>query len=288
MDSRYYNLVAKNLTAARRLWNVDVVARLEDSEDVMFWQTMFHAARPDVRVKFLPCSISNSGMRVTGKKNCLKYINELNKHYVICVDSDFDNILKPGLLDVGKFILQTYAYSWENHYCWAESLQTRWEALEVNDFNFSEFIIALSGAIYEPLLMLLAAKASDIKHWSLDSMCSAILSTQPNQKPFFENNGKAYIEKIAQQLDSWIATNDVLPEDSVANMRNTLTALKITPTNAYLYMQGHCIYDLILRLGMAMCDGKKDFKSEVLDQTLALEDYDEIGKVVKDVKSVSY
>lgn len=286
MDSRYYNLVAKNLTAARRLWNVDVVARLEDSEDVMFWQTMFHAARPDVRVKFLPCSISNSGMRVTGKKNCLKYINELNEHYVICVDSDFDNILQPGFLDVNKFILQTYAYSWENHYCWAESLQTRWESLDVNDFNFSEFIIALSEAIYEPLLILLAAKASNIKLWSLDSMCSAILSTQSNQKSFFENNGKAYIEKIAQQLDSWIATHDVLPEDSVDKMRNTLTALKITPTNAYLYIQGHCIYDLILRLGIAMCDGKYDFKSEVLDKALTIDGYNEIEKVQKDIMSI--
>lgn len=287
MDSRYYNLVAKNLTAARRLWNVDVVARLEDSEDVMFWQTVFHAARPSVRVKFLPCSISNSGMRVTGKKNCLKYINELNEHYVICVDSDFDNILHPGLLDVSKYILQTYAYSWENHYCWAESLHTRWESLGVNDFNFSEFVTALSETIYEPLLLLLTAKANGINKWSLDSMCSTILGTQPTQKTFFENNGKAYIEKIAQQLESWVESHDTLPEDSLANMRTTLTTLNITPTNAYLYMQGHCIYDLILRLGMAMCDGKYDFKGEVLDMALVIEGYDEIERIQKDIRTIA-
>lgn len=287
MDSSYYNLVAKNLTAARRLWNVDVVARLEDSEDVMFWQTVFHVARPSVRVKFLPCSISNSGMRVTGKKNCLKYINELNEHYVICVDSDFDNILQPGLLDVSKYILQTYAYSWENHYCWVESLQTRWESLGVNDFNFSEFIAALSEVIYEPLLMLLTAKANGIKNWSLDSMCSAILGVQPNQKLFFENAGKAYVEKIAQQLDSWVESHDALPGDSLANMRTTLTTLNITPTNAYLYMQGHCIYDLILRLGIAMCDGKNDFKGEVLDIDLAIDGYDEIERIQKDIRTIA-
>lgn len=226
-------------------------------------------------------------MRVTGKKNCLKYINELNEHYVICVDSDFDNILHPGQLDVSKYILQTYTYSWENHYCWAETLQSRWESLGINDFNFSKFITALSEAIYEPLLMLLAAKANGIKNWSLDSMCSAILSIHPNQKSFFENNGKAYVEKIALALDSWIASHEELPAEYVVNMRNTLTAFNITPTNAYLYMQGHCIYDLILRLGVAMCDGKNDFKSGVLNKALAIDGYEEIERILKDVKIIA-
>lgn len=118
-------------------------------------------------------------------------------------------------------------------------------------------------------------------------MCSAILGTQPTQKTFFDNDGKAYIEKIAQQLDSWVASHDALPTEFIANMRYTLTSLNITPTNAYLYMQGHCIYDLLLRLGMAMCNGKYDFKGEALDIALDIGGYDEIGRIQKDIRIIA-
>lgn len=44
-------LVARNLAAARHLYRVSMVARVESEEDIAFWQHVFSHARPDLKVK---------------------------------------------------------------------------------------------------------------------------------------------------------------------------------------------------------------------------------------------
>lgn len=55
---------------------------------------------------------------------------------IICVDSDFDKFLHPGLLEPTKHILQTHVYSWENHHCQKDNLQQQWNLLNTGTFDF--------------------------------------------------------------------------------------------------------------------------------------------------------
>ena len=75
---RFYKNVAKDLIGTLSLLKKDVVVRVEDKEDIEFWQQMISYARPGVKIKFYPYSSTGKNNHATGKKACLKYIKDLN------------------------------------------------------------------------------------------------------------------------------------------------------------------------------------------------------------------
>ena len=280
-----YNIsAARNLRSARLLYGVDMIVRVEDKDDIPFWQSMLSTVIPGRKLKFLPCTLSSDGQRHSGKTICMKYVGTLDKHFCICVDSDFDNILQPGLLAAEKYIFQTYTYSWENHYCHIQQLQQQWEKFRISDFDFACFISHLSKIIYPPLVALLTAKDKGIKAWSLDAMCSAILSIQPTQKLLLADNGELLCQRIAEKLTKLTEHLKHIDEEDIDAMRHTAETAGLCISNAYLYMQGHCIYNLIHRIGNALSDGKIDFKAEVLDHVLSTSGYKEVDNIVRDIK----
>ena len=50
-----------------------------------------------------------------------------------------------------------------------------------------------------------------------------------------------------------------------------------------LYMQGHCVFDLVLRIGNFLCNGKSDFLYEVLIPSYTCNGYHEIDMVKSDI-----
>lgn len=57
---------ARNIKATRKLYRVDVVARVESEDDISFWQKAIHETRPNVKVKFLPAELSEANVRQRG------------------------------------------------------------------------------------------------------------------------------------------------------------------------------------------------------------------------------
>lgn len=70
-------------------------------------------------------------------------------------------------------------------------------------FSFNTFLTSLSNTIHPYLVKLLAAKKNNIKGWTLDGMCSKILSILPNRKEYLENDGERLIAEISQSLSIW-------------------------------------------------------------------------------------
>ena len=169
---------ARNLAATRHLYRVSMVARVESEEDIPFWQHALSRSRPDLKVKYLPSeSGEGTNVRQRGKTVCMRYAPYLNKHFVICVDSDFDRFTRPGTLTAEKYIFQTYTYSFENHLCWGDALQKKWEALNVHEFDFKSFLTALSGILYPVLIEMLTTKAARKKAWNLIFWLSRLART---------------------------------------------------------------------------------------------------------------
>ena len=151
-ESSYWEQVARHHIASRRLYHVDAIIHVEDVDDIPFWSAAIKHVNPNKRVKFIASDINQGGARITGKKQCLKYIPYLTNSFLICIDSDFDYLLQDKSICNKPYVLQTYTYSWENHYCYGKALQKRWESIN-KDFNFELFITNLNNVIYNPILI---------------------------------------------------------------------------------------------------------------------------------------
>lgn len=279
--------MARNLTASRHLYRVSTVARVESEEDIPFWQHVFSLTRHDLKVKFLPSDNgSGSDARQRGKTVCMRYVGHLNKHFVICVDSDFDRFTRPGVLTADRYIYQTYTYSFENHHCWGEGLQQAWDALAVCDFDFRVFLTGLSRILYPVLIEMLAVKAAKRKSWSLTELCGVVLSAQVNRTGALDNNGEALLTEIAGKVNAW-SSGQVHPTAAACDKMSALAASEgLAEETAYLYMQGHCVYDLMLRIGKTLCKRKHDFQYEVLMPSLERCASTQMNRVMADIRNI--
>ena len=68
-------------------------------------------------------------------------------------------------------------------------------------------------------------------------------------------------------------------------MRAMATEAGLTEETAYLYMQGHCVFDLVERIGKTLCKGSHDFRYEVLMRSLKHCNSEEMKLVVADIKN---
>lgn len=286
-ESKRLALVARNLAASRLLYRVSMVARVESEEDIPFWQHAFGHARPDLKVKYLP-SDSGSGTeaRQRGKTVCMRYAPYLNRYFVICVDSDFDRFTRPGVLTADKHIYQTYTYSFENHHCWSESLQSGWVTLSMCSFDFKSFLKKLSGILYPVLIEMLTTKAAKKKAWSLTELCGVVLSAQVNRTGALDSNGEALLNEIASKVNAWSSGQVHPTAEACEKMKQTAIKEGLTEETAYLFMQGHCVFDLVLRIGRTLCNKTHDFQYEVLMPSLQHCTSTEMNYVLADIKNI--
>ena len=286
-ESKRLALVARNLAASRHLYRVSMVARVESEEDIPFWQHAFGHTRPDLRVKYLPSDSGNGpDARQRGKTVCMRYLPYLNRNFVICVDSDFDRFTRPGVLTADKYIFQTYTYSFENHHCWSESLQPKWESIAECGFDFKVFLKKLSNILYPVLIEMLTTKAAKKKAWSLTELCGVVLSAQVNRAGALDNNGEALLNEIAGKVSVW-SNGQVHPTaEACEKMKQKAVEEGLTEETAYLFMQGHCVFDLVERIGRTLCKRKHDFLYEVLMPSLEQCASREMKAVWVDIKNM--
>lgn len=275
---------AENLENARYLVRADIVIMTESSDDERFWRAVFNYALPQKKITFNN-AVQPSSKVAYGKTMCLKYASFTSNHFVLAVDSDFDRILGKPCLSL-PYVFQTMTYSWENHYCLASTLDSIYKSVSIDGtpFNFNIFLTKLGGIIYPYIIKLLAAKKEGIRCWSLDAMCSAILSIQPNRKELLNNDGKVLLESISQSLQNW-GTELVAPSSTVQDdITELLNNIGITYLNVYMYMQGHCVYDMLQRIGAALTKmPASDFEHQVLFKNLKFGHYPAIKDLVYNI-----
>jgi hypothetical protein len=177
-------------------------------------------------------------------------------------------------------IAQTYAYSWENHFCEAEHLQRRFvELVPDSDFDFRTFLQNLSAVVYKPLLYLVHYSQSTglNQQWNITKF-NACLPLQPTRKELADN-GSAYIERVKQLFEA--ALQNLQQPESMTNEH-------LDEANAYLHIQGHQLYKLVLRIGTMLCQGTGvAFKTDVLDKSIQTDGYLEINNLQSDLKIIT-
>ena len=147
------------------------------------------------------------------------------------------------------------------------------------EFDFNVFLQGLSKVVYEPLLYLVHySQSSELnQQWNINKF-NACLPLQPTSDELTEN-GSAYIEHVKQ-----------LFEDALQNLQQpeSMTNEHLDETNAYLHIQGHQLYKLVLHIGTMLCHGTGvAFKTEVLDKSIHTDGYLEIDNVQSDLRIIT-
>lgn len=254
------------------------VVHLEDKEDEYFWDYPLQSVRPG-RYRYLYYSKSDKGTESRGCEQCLRFRSYLTGHFFICIDSDLRLLRgEPGLVATNH-IAQTYAYSWENHLCEATHLNERIKQSLANiDFDLYVFLHAFSKIVYEPLLYLIqyGADRKTNQMWNVSKFNACI----PLQLSRLElaNNGAAYLTKVKANFDKAL-------ESMSGEVPNKVDML--TEENAYLHMQGHQLYKLLMHIGTMLCNKSGvAFKSDVLDKGLHTDGYEEINCLQHDLQQI--
>lgn len=254
------------------------VVHLEDKEDQIFWDYQLQHVKSG-RYRFISFSKSDKGKDTTGCEQCLKYVPYLNKQFFICIDSDLRLLRGDITLKASNHIAQTYTYSWENHLCEASHLAHRMtQNLADVDFDWQAFLSAFSKIVYKPLLYLihLGADSSTNQLWNV-SKFNACIPLQPKRTDL-DNNGAAYLSTMQSLFDNALKDLPEIPETSIDSL---------TEENAYLHIQGHRLYDLIMHIGKLLCrETGIAFKTAILDKGLHTDGYDEIKSLQADLESI--
>lgn len=254
------------------------IVHLEDKKDERFWNYQLQHTKPG-RYRFLCYSKSEKGTESRGCEQCLRFRPYLTDRFFICIDSDLRLLRGEENLTADNHIAQTYAYSWENHLCEATHLKGRLaNALPTLDFDFSAFLSSFSKIVYKPLLCLIqyGAESSTNRMWNV-SKFNACIPLQPSRADLTDN-GTGYLVKMKANFDKALAQLPDSPPDAVD---------ALTEENAYLHIQGHQLYKLVMHIGTMVCrDAGIAFKSSILDNGLHADGYDEIDSLQSDLHGI--
>lgn len=279
----FYETAARGLAASTLLYGVDSIVHVKDKDDIEFWQQLLSKYRAG-RYKFKPATTNEKGNRNTGCTQCLKYKDFLSQKFFICIDSDLRYLLEEEGIAASKGILQTYTYSWENHYAFASALQQSFDEYthKGTEFDFVAFLQEYSEVAHESFLLMLYQERNGLTDFNRDAFRS-LISLQYRQRDEADN-GRQFLDRLASGLASAIegikgTCGFHLAEESVR-----YASKGIRKENVYLYVRGHCLYNSLVSIGKKLCEGTGvDFEQNILKNALAFEQYDAISRIKADI-----
>lgn len=119
----FYESAAKRFKAECRLTGATAAIHIENKNDEIFWGKVLHEAYPQGKFRFIAASRSFSGNMTAGCTQCLQYREFLDKRFWIAIDSDYRYLTEESGIDANHYVLQTYTYSFENHFCYYKNCQ---------------------------------------------------------------------------------------------------------------------------------------------------------------------
>jgi hypothetical protein len=285
LNSRYFEAAnaLKSKQARRR-----IVAYVESYDDIFFWRTVLRQFENETR--YFEVMLPSHKKLDRGKKAVLlNFLNplpsakgeksdggdRLGPSMIACVDADYDYLLQRAteqsrmVLD-SPYVFHTYAYAIENMQCYAPSLHDVCVAVTLNDhriFDFEDYLSQYSEAI-SPLLTwsVWAYRKGCHNKFSLVDMNRII---DPGN--FNLENPQASIDHLrhkvntkVKQLQAEFPNN----KDEYLKTKNDLRALGITARAAYLYIQGHSLFDnVVVPILNKVCNKLRQEREQEIERT---------------------
>lgn len=334
----FYESAAKRFKAELRLRGGTAAVHIENKNDEVFWWKVLHDAYPQGKFRFISGSRSIGGNMTSGCTQCLQYRDFLDRHFWIAIDSDYRYLSEEPNIDAKHFILQTYTYSFENHFCYwgncqrvtdasnqaaeayddnspeAELLQQMQDKLPepedtaAEDFDFNEeedpktdtedleettmsrhdtrfdwkfFLETYSRQVYPLLVWQLY-----LREVSPDAFPQATfhrLITLPVGAHSAENNGLSVLRVLKTRCHKFLShLKRSYPDADNTWFEARCNAMGVRRDNCYLFVRGHQLYDMVIRIGSRI---QRKFEKEMLKE-LCFDEYEEIRKIKEDVLSI--
>jgi ribosomal protein L33 len=241
----YYLAQATHFVGEAELLKYNAVAYCEDKVDKYFWESLFNNINPNHKFLFKFYSQSKNENQTTGKNQCLKFVPSCRNKFVICIDSDYDNLLRNNPYQANPFIFETYTYSIENHLCYAEHLNSviaKHTQENLENYFTEVFFNSISSILFEILVYsVLSEQSQDLNEkyiyrhefddfFNFDTTNDIDLNTI---RETIENK----IQKKLQALENKYSAKHI------SNTKTNLNQLGISSANAFRYIKGHAIFD---------------------------------------------
>lgn len=270
-QARYY----KNLHLLDR--SIIAAVHVENKEDEAFWNKQLQNVKAG-HYYFITHSKNEKGSDTSGCEQCLRYREYVSRDFFICIDSDLRLLRGEEDMTPYKYIAQTHTYSWENHCCEALHLQKRFVDKDGgDDFDFVTFLTEFSNAVYKPLCMLVLCHSFELnKLWNVSEFNKCI-PLQPSREDVADN-GRAYIAKVRSLFEDAIKCLPLPGDFDIEGL---------SAENAYLHIQGHQLYQLVMHIGSVLTSGKRiRFRTDILDSAEQTSGYQEIDCVKSDLRTI--
>ncbi|MGT2549042.1 hypothetical protein ACQCTT_00725 [Acinetobacter geminorum] len=227
---------------------------IEDDSDQVFWEKFINIHFPN-QYNIQASIKDRPGVR--GKRALEELYSDTNEKVLIAVDSDYDLIcpsLNPQYSEFvrsNQFILSTFGFSRESALLDKSSLNIFFKSIKYtieHNINIESFLNRFSSITFKGLVFFANELNSGNTHGYIESdfhNCFNILgnkivkddlSLDENLIDIIESNLCCYFHQL-QYTD-----------EEVVQAENYLQGLNINPDNAYRYISGHTVYDLILKI----------------------------------------
>lgn len=250
------NLSSNYFAAANRLNSKAarhrIVAYVESYDDVFFWRTVLSSYETP-RYYFQVMLPSRDRQLKRGKKAVLMNLlhDRVGADMIACVDADYDYLVQ-GATDVSRQVLEspyvfhTYAYAIENLQCYAPSLHDVCVAVTLNDhsiFDIQAFLTRYSEIIY-PLFVWNIWFYRTLRHhdYTMTDFLSDI-----EMGHFSMAQANEMLSRLARKVGRKTESlRRGYPQASLQQVEASLLHLGVLPTNTYLYIQGHHLFEKVV------------------------------------------
>lgn len=257
---------------------------VENEDDVPFWKHIFNQF--NIPTSITPSAYEPTKSNLNrGKTNVLNFSDQTNNYFLLCVDSDYDylfdgaTVLSQSIKE-NPYIFQTYTYSIENYKCFAQSLHQVVLDATLNDndiFDFVGFMEKYSEIVYELFIYSFfyekqnqienqshqteyqnkkqILNEDDLKKWQSDNLpqhkfpikdfCNTI---RVETKIKIQNEDEIELNSIERKISNKIDSLEKIDDTLLESVKNELRLLGLNSNNTYLFVQGHTIYDNVVKM----------------------------------------
>ena len=254
----FFKYAAMNFAGTAMMSGMTASVHVEGIDDIPFWRSVLGKFYPKGKFNFIAYSKTYSGSNASGSMHCLSYRNYLSDKFFICIDSDERYLSGEPDIDIKHFILQTYTYSIENHYCYAPKLNmacSKSAGIRNDIFDFVSFFTDYSRIIYDIFIWHRFFVNNNSTELSVIPFNNII--TIKGKIPLWQlqNNGEVILERIKQRVDNKLEhLTKTYPDVDIDKLKEHYAQLGVCPDNVYLFIRGHHLLSFVTKIGEKCCE----------------------------------
>lgn len=153
-----------------------------------------------------------------------------------------------------------------------------------SQFDFHVFLENYSKVVYIPFLFLLHLKRNGLQG-GFEREFNIRLKKQASVEQI-ENNGYLFVKALSESLIDLCTNHPVWYSWNVEQEKSNLKNSNLSESNAYLYVRGHNVFDLIAYIGSLLCSGcELIFKQDILLNVLE-SGCEDLQRVDRDLRTI--